>query len=267
MSTLLNSNIFQPGVDDHISALTRSLETQHFLQHMSCSKQWCNPTNPNDIPQASFGAKKFPEIVPSAPTTKGNNFCYCVVYSFDLLSQVLAAPYFRWLCLHDVRIPGYRSICQDPFMTDLEHKCGIRAISLQTLVNQGGRISRQLHFAHSTLLTVVNAHTTSYIVSNAFWEILCHVFVFIFLCRLSAAIDNILYTFGSLHTQPAQWRINFSINRVLNKNCSYTLLFRCTYHIPSVPFSKKTFQNHVKDSRSAAYSVSCETAQCKTFSF
>lgn len=125
----------------------------------------------------------------------------------------------------------------------------------------------QLYFAHSTLLVVVNAHTTSYIVSNAFWEILCHVFVFTFLCRLSAAIDNMLYTFGSLPTQPAQWWISFSINRVLNKNCPYALLLRWTDHIPSVPFSKKPFQNHVKDSRSVAYWVSCETSQCKTFSF
>lgn len=88
------------------------------------------------ISKASWVTDTFLEEV---PTYQRDNFSHCFVHLFHLSCQVSITLYLR-LHLHGILIPRYRKVYQDPFLSAFIHKCDIRAIAFQALVNQDGRI-------------------------------------------------------------------------------------------------------------------------------
>lgn len=112
------------------------LQTQHFSQHESCSKQCYHLSIPIDVgySKVSCIAERFLEIVSRDPTIKGDNFM-CLPYLFDLSWYLSIFTCFTL----SVLIPSCHNIYQDLFITD------IRAIAFQTLVSEGGDISYELH--------------------------------------------------------------------------------------------------------------------------
>lgn len=87
---------------DHITALILSFETQHFPQHMFCSKQCWHLHIPNDVrrPQCILYSTMFPGKTPEFEKYKRDNFNCYLVYVFQICPArfgisvfVLARPY------------------------------------------------------------------------------------------------------------------------------------------------------------------------------
>lgn len=82
--------MFRPGDVGHISTPTHILETQHFPQYMSCSKQRCHLRTHDDV-RYTQGVLRGRQILGDSPQCihhKRDNLRYCLVYFSYLLCQV-----------------------------------------------------------------------------------------------------------------------------------------------------------------------------------
>lgn len=126
---------------------------------MSFSKQCCHLRTPNDV---RYPQRQIPGSSPDCDNHKKDNLSFCFVHFSNLPRQILTPPYFHLIRFHDVLIPRYRNAYQYSFM--IARSCAhvyVKTIALQTFISQNGHRPTQASFAHSWLLTVANARTTS----------------------------------------------------------------------------------------------------------
>lgn len=141
-----DSEMFRPGDDGHISVPVSSLETRYFPQHTNCSKQCWHLRTPIDV--------KYPQGVPRSRQIPGYS-PECTNHKNELICP--ARSWYLWI------FPTSPSWCSYSKSIRIHswHKCDNRAIALQALVSQDGRIPHEFQLLHSRILAMVKARVTS----------------------------------------------------------------------------------------------------------